>query len=150
MNCIKEIFSLHDKKGFEADSEAILQISRKYEELMLELSESPIADDAYSCSQKLGHALIQVFQSIQNNEAPNLKSIGVKAVELLTAVNEANKKSQALDTVSRDIIAITRDLETTILFASAGTLNTNDKGSFSGKCHSIIALTETLCPKIFN
>ena len=81
----------------------------------------------------LGNSILSLLEALHNQELPPTKAIGEMCAKVLTSLNDVSKKTQVLDDVSRNLMGISRDLETTILFASAGTLNSDENASFTGK-----------------
>ena len=69
---------------------------------------------------------MSLLEALHNQELPPTKAIGEMCAKVLTSLNDVSKKTQVLDDVSRNLMGISRDLETTILFASAGTLNSDE------------------------
>ena len=56
---------------------------------------------------------------------------------MLSALSAANTGTHALENAANTVSGILGDLDTTIMFATAGTLNADvDDESFAGKCYS--------------
>ena len=86
----------------------------------------------------LGNSILSLLGAIQNQELLPTKAIGEMCAKVLTSLNDVSKKTQVLDDVTRSLLGISRDLETTILFATAGTLNSDENTSFTGiKCSCV-------------
>ena len=58
--------------------------------------------------------------------ASNAQIVAENSVKVLTSVNAVAKRAQALDQIANSLNGIVNNLDTTIMFASAGTLNTED------------------------
>ena len=66
--------------------------------------------------------------------ANTAQTVAENSVKVLTSVNAVAKRAQALDQVVNSLNGLVNNLDTTIMFASAGTLNTEDgTGVFAGK-----------------
>ena len=72
------------------------------------------------------------MKAIGNKKPTQLQAIGDISAKILTSVDDASKKLEQYDVASRDLTALYRDLETTIIFANAGSFNATNNGSFSG------------------
>ena len=62
-----------------------------------------------------------------------LKTVGEPCTKILTSLNETSKKNQIFETINREFKGIASDIETTIMFASAGTLTPEDDSDFKGE-----------------
>ena len=67
-----------------------------------------------------------------DKEPFTLKTVGEPFTKILTAINESSKKNQIFESVSREFKGIASDIETTIMFASAGTLIPEEDSDFKG------------------
>ena len=119
------------------------------EDVKLAIASDP-EDEAYNEAsqwvQNLGQSIMKLIQSesdYENNPdsgsniadvGKNAQFVGENVVKVLTALNAAAKRAQILDNVSKELSGLASDLETTIMFASAGTLNPdNQEERFSGE-----------------
>merc|ERR1719350_2198174 len=98
--------------------------------------------------------LIQSERDYENNPdsgsniadvGKNAQFVGENVVKVLTALNAAAKRAQILDNVSKELSGLASDLETTIMFASAGTLNPdNQEERFSDHREPILKTSQEL------
>ena len=107
--------------------------------------EDETSEEAALWVENLGKSIVKLLQSERDyandpDSGPNIVEVGKNAqfvgencVKVLTALNAAAKRAQVLDNVSKELSGLANDLETTIMFASAGTLNPdNEEEKFSG------------------
>ena len=102
--------------------------------------------DATLWVQNLGQSIMKLIESTRDHQmepdsaenvmdvGKNAQYVGESCVKVLTALNTASKRAQVLDNVSSELAGLASDLETTIMFASAGTMNPETEGeSFAGR-----------------
>ena len=93
-----------------------------------------------TCIQQVlpGHERRQVV-------AGNAGNVAEYSVKLLTGVNTLAKKAQALDDVTNALAGLVSNLDTTIMFTSAGTLELEDENStFADHREDILRLAQVL------
>jgi talin len=95
--------------------------------------------------QNLGQSIMKLIESERDYQKDpdsrsniidvgrNAQDVSDNCVKVLTALNAAAKRAQVLDNVSKELSGLASDLETTIMFASAGTMNPeNEEEKFAG------------------
>ena len=90
-------------------------------ELARDLGQSITELIEYTCTQQ-----INPQESFMMAIASNAQIVAENSVKVLTSVNAVAKRAQALDQIANSLNGIVNNLDTTIMFASAGTLNTDD------------------------
>ena len=90
-------------------------------ELARDLGQSITELIEHTCTQQ-----INPEESCMMSIASNAQSVAENSVKVLTSVNAIAKRAQALDQIASSLSGIVNNLDTTIMFASAGTLNTED------------------------
>jgi len=90
-------------------------------ELARDLGQSITELIEYTCTQQ-----INPQESFMMAIASNAQIVAENSVKVLTSVNAVAKRAQALDHIASSLNGIVNNLDTTIMFASAGTLNTED------------------------
>ena len=83
-----------------------------------------------------------------DKEPFTLKTVGEPFTKILTAINESSKKNQIFESVSREFKGIASDIETTIMFASAGTLIPEEDSDFKDSREKILAMAQHLVSDI--
>ena len=158
VNASKEIYKISQEilSKSRSEPEKIGSLSAKlaphYESLAEDVklalgndSEDETSKDAKLWVQNLGQSIIKLIESERDYEndpdsgsnimdvGKNAQYVGENCVKVLTAVTAAAKRAQVLDNVSKELSGLASDLETTIMFASAGTMNPeNEEERFSG------------------
>ena len=95
--------------------------------------------------QELGQATIELVKAtgscqvapkdshVLRDVSENARSVSEKCSHVLSALKDANTGTTALVNAANTVSAILGDLDTTIMFATAGTLNADaDDENFSG------------------
>ena len=96
--------------------------------------------------QELGQATIELVKAtgscqiapkdshVLRDVSENARSVSEKCSTVLSALSAANTGTHALENAANTVSGILGDLDTTIMFATAGTLNADvDDESFAGK-----------------
>ena len=143
---IKNIFlSSQDINKDDGDKELLLfNIAASYQQVVDKLHSTVSVDGADELIIKLGDILLTVVEDVESGGAGDSRGVADVCAKLLTAVSEAAKKSQVVTEVVKELLLQTRDLETSILFASAGTWNTEDGAAFSDVKDDILSGTKNL------
>ena len=133
---VKEIFTksqeLRNAEDFELD-DGFTSIASFYETMVLELVTMADMEETHSWAEKLGNTLLSSIENIRNRERPSFNTIGEICAKILTSVNTASRKNQILEDLRKELLSVSMDLETTILFASAGTMNAGADVTYKGK-----------------
>ena len=149
LNCVKEIFTKSQELRNAEDSglrSGLSSMATSYETMAMELVTIVDMDETIFWTEKLGTNLLSAINDVRRKERPSFNNIGDICAKILTSVNTASKKNQILDDLRKELLSVSMDLETTILFASAGTMNASGnvtyKGLFSAKTpnYSLIIL----------
>merc|ERR1719210_2875234 len=75
----------------------------------------------------------------------NARSVGEKCQDVLSALSSASSGTHALEVAANTVSGIIGDLDTTIMFATAGTLNSdNDEDKFSDNRENILKTAKAL------
>ena len=135
INQVRNIFGGTSNLGTnrQEKSLALVNLSDAYEEIVSQLLTTDSLEDTEELTILLGRALTSFTRQVGDDKELKSNNIGEYCAKLLTSINEADKRSYLLDDVSKDLTGMTRDLETSILFASAGTWNADDNLSYSGE-----------------
>lgn len=143
LNCVKEIFTKSQELRNAEDSglrSGLSSMAASYETMAMELVTIVDTDETIFWTEKLGTNLLSAINDVRTKERPSFNNIGDICAKILTSVNTASRKNQILDDLRKELLSVSMDLETTILFASAGTMNASGnvtyKGMFSAKTPS--------------
>ena len=88
--------------------------------------------------QELGKKIMEMINSIsseedQGRDSGESKAVTESCIGVINSMNSAAKKAKILEGVTKDLATLSADLETSIMFASAGLLTAEDHhGSFPG------------------
>ena len=135
LNSVKEIFTKSQELRNEDDSmlrSGLSSMAASYETMAMELVTMADMDETISWAKKLGTNLLSAIDDTRNKERPSFSNIGEICAKILTSVNTASRKNQILDDLRKELLSVSMDLETTILFASAGTMNSSGNVSYKG------------------
>ncbi|XP_022115337.2 talin-1 isoform X5 [Pieris rapae] len=92
-----------------------------------------------------GHCRLAAISQNQRSVADNARKLNEKVVSLLSALQAGSRGTQACIDAAATIATIIGDLDTTILFASAGTLQSEKEGdTFSNHRENILKTAKTL------
>eukprot|EP00092_Neocalanus_flemingeri_P085334 GFUD01107374.1.p1 GENE.GFUD01107374.1~~GFUD01107374.1.p1 ORF type:complete len:1009 (+),score=319.61 GFUD01107374.1:263-3028(+) len=124
-------------------------------------AEDETSKDATLWVENLGQSIMKLIEytrdhkmdpdsaSIVMDVGKNAQYVGENCVKVLTALNAASKRAQVLDNVSSELSGLASDLETTIMFASAGTMNPETEGeSFADHRENILKSAQVLVKDI--
>ena len=135
LNSVKEIFTKSQELRNQDDSmlrSGLSSMAASYETMAMELVTMADMDETISWAKKLGTNLLSAIDDTRNKERPSFNNIGEICAKILTSVNTASRKNQILDDLRKELLSVSMDLETTILFASAGTMNSSGNVSYKG------------------
>ena len=107
-------------------------MATSYETMAMELVTIVDMDETISWTEKLGTNLLSAINDVRKKERPSFNNIGDICAKILTSVNTASRKNQILDDLRKELLSVSMDLETTILFASAGTMNASGNVTYKG------------------
>ena len=117
-------------------SSSVVELATEYETLVKTLPGLSDTEETKHWIQNLGKSLLSLSEYIQDDSSDKepftLKTVGEPCTKILTAINESSKKNQIFESVSREFKGIASDIETTIMFASAGTLIPEEDSDFKG------------------
>ena len=134
---VKEIFTMSQELKNAPESEYESKVEKMaiaFSALVDELATTPDMEETSVWTEKLGKSILMICDSVRKQERPQVLNVGETCAKILTSLNAVSKKDQVLDDVGRELLGLSSDLETTILFASAGTLNSDDGPSYPGLC----------------
>ena len=118
-------------------SKYLLELAADYEKLVRTMSNISEAEELKHWTQNLGKSLLLLSEYIDDDSSDKepftLKTVGEPCTKILTSLNETSKKNQIFETINREFKGIASDIETTIMFASAGTLTPEDDSDFKGE-----------------
>ena len=135
LNCVKEIFTKSQELRNAEDSglrSGLSAMANSYETMAMELVTIVDMDETISWTEKLGTNLLSAINDVRKKERPSFNNIGDICAKILTSVNTASRKNQILDDLRKELLSVSMDLETTILFASAGTMNASGNVTYKG------------------
>ena len=102
-------------------------------------SDDETSKDASLWVQNLGQSIMKLIESERDYQkdpdsglniidvGKNTHYVSDSCVKVLTALIATAKRAQVLDNVSKELSGLASDLETTIMFASAGTMNPENR-----------------------
>ncbi|XP_055385289.1 talin-2 isoform X2 [Condylostylus longicornis] len=106
------------------------------------------------CVIDLGRSVMNIIQSTagvrpddatsQADVARNARDVSEKVAQVLVALQAGSKGTQACINAANTVAGIIGDLDTTIMFASAGTLHSDDKGTFADHRENILKTAKAL------
>ena len=133
-------------------SKSVLELSTDYETLVKTLSHVSDTEEAKPWVQKLGKSLLLLSEYIEDEsedkEPFTLATLGEPCTKILTSLNESSKRNQIFDSVNREFKGIASDIETTIMFASSGSLTPEDGSDFQDSRESILGMAQHLVSDI--
>ena len=135
LNSVKEIFTKSQELRNVEDSmlrNGLSFMAASYETMAMELVTIVDMDETISWAKKLGNNLLYAIDDIRKKERPSFTNIGEICAKILTSVNTASRKNQILEDLRKELLSVSMDLETTILFASAGTMNASGNVTYEG------------------
>ena len=135
LNSVKEIFTKSQELRNVDDSmlrSGLSFMATSYETMAMELVTIVDMDETISWAKKLGTNLLSAIDDIRKKERPSFTNIGEICAKILTSVNTASRKNQILEDLRKELLSVSMDLETTILFASAGTMNASGNVTYGG------------------
>ena len=133
-------------------SKSVLELAGDYESLVKNLSSLSDTAEIKPWVHNLGKSLLLLSEYIEDDsddlEPFTLKTVGEPCTKILTSLNESAKKNQIFENVSREFRGISSDIETTIMFASAGTLIPEDDSEFKDSRENILKMSHSLVSNI--
>ena len=133
-------------------SSSVVELATEYETLVKTLPGLSDTEETKHWIQNLGKSLLSLSEYIQDDSSDKepftLKTVGEPCTKILTAINESSKKNQIFESVSREFKGIASDIETTIMFASAGTLIPEEDSDFKDSREKILAMAQHLVSDI--
>ena len=133
-------------------SKSVLELAEDYESLVKNLSNLSDTEDVKPLVHNLGKSLLLLSEYIEDDtddlEPFTLKTVGEPCTKILTSLNESSKKNQIFENVSREFRGLASDIETTIMFASAGTLTPEDDSEFKDARENILKMSHNLVSNI--
>merc|ERR1719336_3813898 len=124
--------------------------------IMAEVEEDGSTEEARRQALELGESIVELIENtcVQQvlpsqdsmvNIAAKAQTVAGCSVKLLSSVNTLAKRAQALDDLAASLNGVVNSLDTTIMFASAGTLDSEDlTESFTDHREDILQLTQVL------
>ena len=133
-------------------SKSVLELAGDYESLVKNLSNISDTEETKPWVHNLGKSLILLSEYIGNDAEDmdpfTLKTVGEPCTKILTSLNESSKRNQVFENVSREFRGLASDIETTIMFASAGTLTPEDDCEFKTSRENILKMSHNLVSNI--
>ena len=133
-------------------SKSLLELAGDYESLVKNLANLSDTEEIKPWVHNLGKSLLLLSEYIEDDsddlEPFTLKTVGEPCTKILTSLNESTKKNQIFENVSREFRGLASDIETTIMFASAGTLTPEDESDFKDSRENILKMSHSLVANI--
>ena len=138
MKSAGEIFRIcqeWNKLSAEAQGETASTMVEHFKELsdnfrvMLE-NDPQGAKDSTKPIQDLGKHLMEILDLVSSSEEPknfSIDSVSKSCLAVITVLNDETRRKQALDNINEEVYNMIIDLDTSIMFLSAGILN--DEGA---------------------
>ena len=133
-------------------SKSVLELAADYERLVKNLANISDTEETKPWVHSLGKSLILLSEYIENDtddlEPFTLKTVGEPCTKILTTLNESAKRNQVFENVSREFRGLASDIETTIMFASASPLTSEDDSEFKTSRENILKMSHDLVANI--
>ena len=143
----KTIFQMCSQDWSTLDSEAkeraATQMAKHYKDMVdsirAALQKDPndvSAREAAASIQELGKAISHLIENLDGKDvAENVEKVAASCLGVTKSLNAESKRNQALEQVNKDLGNLAADLETSIMFTTAGIFNPQgEQMSFSGRC----------------
>ena len=140
LNSTKEIFSLcQDWKNMSQQNKE--EVATKMAEYFTNMSKSiskalqhapsdQTIKETTGAIQDLGKVITDLVNSLSSEkDEEGATVVAASCLSVISSLNAESKRNQALDTVSKGIRAVAEDLETAIMFTSAGIINSDEEYS---------------------
>ena len=127
----------------EAKERAATQMAKHYKDMVdsirAALQKDPndvSAREAAASIQELGKAISHLIENLDGKDvAENVEKVAASCLGVTKSLNAESKRNQALEQVNKDLGNLAADLETSIMFTTAGIFNPQgEQMSFSGRC----------------
>ena len=135
-----------DNLDVESKERAATQMAKHYKAMVdsirAALKKDPndvSAKEAAASIQELGKTISHLIEHLDGHEvADNVEKVAACCLGVTKSLNAESKRNQALEEVNKDLGNLAADLETSIMFTTAGIFSPQgEQMSFSGECFNL-------------